>query len=227
MIIAIDGPAASGKSTTARRVAEILDYIYIDTGAMYRAATLAVHRAGIGPGIEDEVAALVAEIDVSFGRDSDGRLCTMLDGEDVSVEIRTPSIAADVSLISSYPAVRERMVGLQREIAQEGGVVLDGRDIGTVVFPRADVKIFLVADLDARARRRTIEQTGSSRPSQSEVDRMAGDLAERDRKDSSRAASPLRKADDAIEIDTSGLSIDEQVSRVLAIVRERSASTAE
>lgn len=217
LIIAIDGPAASGKSTTARLVADRLGYIYIDTGAMYRAVTLAVLRAGIPPADEAAVTELAARIRVELER-VDGDCCVRLDGEDVSAAIRTPEVTAHVSQVSAYPGVRERMVVLQRNAATAGGVVMDGRDIGTVVFPHADLKIFMVADLHARAARRGAELVNMGRDGELQV--LAAQLSERDRLDSERGVSPLRKADDAVEIDTSALTIEEQVERVVGMARE-------
>lgn len=217
LVIAIDGPAASGKSTTARLVAERLGYTYIDTGAMYRAVTLAVIRNGVDPTNEIEVSTLATTLQINFLRHPDtGGLHTLLNSEDVSQQIRTPEVTRIVSLVSSYAGVREPVVALQKRMGEQGGVVMDGRDIGTVVFPNADLKIFMVADLDARAARRHVELQHQG--SEIGLNNLANELAERDRHDSNRTNSPLRKADDAIEIDTSGLTIEEQVERVLGLV---------
>jgi CMP/dCMP kinase len=217
LVIAIDGPAASGKSTTAKLVANQLGYTYIDTGAMYRAVTLAVLHAGIDPDDQEAVERLASECTITLARSDDGSPTIYLNGEDVTTMIRTLEVTSNVSLVSSYAGVRERMVALQKEMGAKGGVVLDGRDIGTVVFPDADVKVFMVADLHARAERRhaELERAGTS------VDTIEEQLAERDRFDSSREVSPLRKADDAVIIDTSGLTIEGQVDRVLELVREK------
>lgn len=219
LVIAIDGPAASGKSTTARIVAERLGYIYIDTGAMYRAITLAVLRAGIDPDDQAAVERLACDISIHLERKPDGSLHVILDGEDVSHHIRTPEVTSHVSQISAYGGVRACMVEVQRTIGRQGGVVMDGRDIGTVVFPDADVKIFMVADIKARAERRQAElhTLGTDIP----VDGLASELAERDRRDSTREVSPLTKASDAIEIDTSNLTIEQQVERVVELAEER------
>jgi CMP/dCMP kinase len=216
LVIAIDGPAASGKSTTARNVAQRLGYTYIDTGAMYRAATLAVLRAGCDPNDRAAVEELACRTSIRLERNEDGSLHTILDGEDVSAAIRSPEVTAHVSAVSSYPRVREHLVALQQRIGEEGGVVLDGRDIGTVVFPDADVKVFMVADLRARAERRRAEL--STQGTDVDLGGLEADLARRDRLDSTRELSPLAKADDAIEIDTSSMSIDDQVEMVLALV---------
>lgn len=217
LIIAIDGPAASGKSTTARLVAGRLGYTYIDTGAMYRAVTLAADHREIDPADGPAVERLAGELDISFAPQEDGTNRTLLDGEDVTGEIRRPEISAAVSLVSSWRGVRTAMVDLQRKMAGEGGVVLDGRDIGTVVFPDADLKIFLVADIEERARRRLGDLSAGGVAT--DLDRVAEDLRERDRSDSTRAESPLRPAADAIHIDTSGLTIDDQVERVIELAR--------
>jgi cytidylate kinase len=219
LIIAIDGPAASGKSTTARLVAERLGYTYIDTGAMYRAVTLAILRAGIDPADREAVERLASEITIHLERADDGALHTYLGDQDVSAAIRSSEVTATVSLISSYPGVRSRLVEIQKRIGASGGVVLDGRDIGTVVFPDADVKVFMIADINARAQRRHVdlEKLGDETP----VDGIVAALRERDRFDSTRQASPLVKADDAVEIDTSCITIEEQVDRVIDLVRRR------
>jgi len=219
LVIAIDGPAASGKSTTARIVAQRLGYTYIDTGAMYRAAALAVMRSGIDPCDVAAVERLAAGLSITLERLSDGSLKVLLDGEDVSREIRTPEVTALVSLVSSYPGVRVPIVAQQKRMGERGGVVLDGRDIGTVVFPDADVKVFMVADIQARAvrRREELQRMGA----EITVEGLASELAERDRFDSTRETSPLVRAEDAVEIDTSMLSIEQQVERVLLIAREK------
>jgi cytidylate kinase len=218
LVIAIDGPAASGKSTTARLVAEHLGYLHIDTGAMYRAVTLKVLRSGLSPSDESRIPALLTDISVSFKRSGD--TChVLLDGEDVSDEIRTSRVTRAVSAVSSLAVVREAMVREQRKLGARGGVVLEGRDIGTVVFPDADLKVFLVAGLDARAGRRRKELR--DRGLDADEKTLRSEIEERDRLDSTRAASPLRRAVDAIVVDTSNLSIEEQVSRVLEYARDR------
>lgn len=217
LIIAIDGPAASGKSTTARLVAVELGYTYIDTGAMYRAVTLAALQQGLDPGDEEGITSLARNLSISFEPRPDGGNRTLLDGVDVSEKIRHPDVAANVSQVSSWRGVREAMVALQRKIAGRGGCVLDGRDIGTVVFPDAELKIFLVADIEQRARRRLNDLKASG--IRTELESVADDLQTRDRKDSTRSESPLRAAEDAIHIDTSGLSIAEQVDEVADLAR--------
>ena len=218
IVIAIDGPAASGKSTTAKLVARALGYTYIDTGAMYRAVTLAALRAGIDPVDKEGVEELADRLSIRFQPDEEGSLRTFLDGEDVSREIRVPEVTRVVSAVSAFPGVRRAMVKLQREMSREGGVVLDGRDIGTVVFPEAEVKVFMIADIHARASRRRGDLAGIGRDIA--VEDVASDLERRDHLDSSREASPLRKAQDAVEIDTSELTIEEQVEIVLGLARK-------
>jgi len=218
LIIAIDGPAGSGKSTTARLVAGRLGFLYIDTGAMYRAVTLAVLREHIDVRDEPGVATVAKASDIRFSLDGeDQRL--LLNGEDVTFQIRSPEVTRSVSAVSSYAAVRQKMVDLQRMYAAEGSIVMDGRDIGTVVFPAADVKVFITASLSERAMRRRNEliKSGNVLPLE-EIERQ---LAERDAMDSSRALSPLRKADDAVELDTTNMTIEEQVDAVVELINAK------
>jgi cytidylate kinase len=221
LVIAIDGPAASGKSTTARLVAERLGYVHVDTGAMYRAVTLKILRAGIGAGEIDRIVPLLETTRVELRREG-GSLHVVLDGEDVSEAIRTPEVTAAVSAVSSLREVRAAMVREQRALGRNGGIVLEGRDIGTVVFPDADCKFFLSAGIEARARRRLEELRASGIAG--DLEEQMKEIAERDRKDSTRAESPLRKADDAVAIDTSDLTVAEQVERVLELVWRRMGS---
>ena len=217
IIIAIDGPAGSGKTTTARLAATELNYLYIDTGAMYRAVTLAWLRSG------EEMTARnlyrIMESNPVTLRQSDEGQKTLLNGEDVSDEIRSPEVNRYVSPISAMEVVRDKMVRQQQEIGKDGGVVLDGRDIGTVVFPKAELKIFLLASIDTRAKRRMKEQQQKGIGQSFEETREQ--ILKRDDFDSSRDISPLKKADDAVEIDTSELTIEEQVQKVLELARER------
>lgn len=186
---------------------------------MYRAVTLATLRAGIDPRDRPAVEALAAALSIDLQRLPDHTLRVILDGEDVSAPIRTPDVTALVSLVSSYEGVRQRLVEIQRRMGSAGGVVIDGRDIGTVVFPDAEVKVFMVADLHARARRRQAEFLTMG--TDVTVDGLASALAERDRLDTTRDVSPLTKAPDAVEIDTSVLTVDEQVSRVIELAGEK------
>lgn len=214
--IAIDGPAASGKSTTARLVAEKLGYIYIDTGAMYRAVTLAVLRAGVDVNDRIKVQQVADQSEIRLEQSPNGQV-TYLNGEDVSGEIRLPEITQVISIISAYPRLRQVMVAKQRAIAENGGVVMDGRDIGTVVLPDAELKIFMDASVEERARRRFKEL--EARKIDVDLEAIKKEIEERDRLDSSRDASPLKPADDAIVIDTSNKSIDEQVQEVLKFIQ--------
>ncbi len=222
MIVAIDGPAGSGKSTTARRVADAVGWLYLDTGAMYRTVALAFLDRGV-PFTEDAAAGLLAALDLDLRMGTDG-LATYLDGEDVTERIRTPGASEAASRASALPAVRRRLVAEQRRMAAEQtaaglGVVMEGRDIGTVVFPDADVKVYMVANPAERAERRhreLVEQGATV-----SLDAVAEDIAERDARDATREVSPLRQAEDAVVLDTTGLGIDEQVGRVVALVRAR------
>ncbi|MEW6510212.1 MAG: (d)CMP kinase [Bacteroidota bacterium] len=216
LVIAIDGPAASGKTTTAKLVAERLGYLHVDTGAMYRAATLKVLRNGILPDDVMQVAGLIERTRIELNVRS-GKLLVMLDGEDVTREIRSGAVTRAVSAVSRIPDVRAVMVREQRRMGVQGGIVLEGRDIGTVVFPDADVKIFLIASIEARARRRLEELRAAGQ--HADLATLTEEIGERDRIDSTREASPLRKAEDAIEVDTSSMTIEEQVAAVLDRVR--------
>lgn len=215
-VIAIDGPAASGKSTTARLVAQQLGWSYIDTGAMYRAVTLAVLRHGVSPDDVESVGRIADGCVISFESSEQGQR-VRLNGEDVTTGIRTAAVTAAVSLVSSQPRVRQRMVALQRASAAHGSLVMDGRDIGTVVFPDADVKVFLIASLDQRARRRQTELERSG--VKVELAALRAEIAARDRADAARTLSPLQKAADAAELDTTTLTIDEQVQFIMRLVR--------
>ena len=213
--IAIDGPSASGKSTIAKRLCEELGYRHLDTGAMYRCVALKVQRTGIDYNDEEDMNLLLRNISIDFS--PEGRV--FLDGEDVSSEIRTDEISMLASDVSAKPEVREHLVKIQQHIAANKGYVMDGRDIGTVVLPDAEVKIFMVASVDTRAKRRFLEN--QRRGIKSNLIELKQEIIERDYQDSHRKHSPLKKADDAIEIDTSELTIEEVVGEVLEIVNER------
>jgi cytidylate kinase len=225
IVIAIDGPAASGKSTTARLVAEQLGYLYIDTGAMYRAVALKVLQQRVDPANEKTVEAILGTTSITL-KTVKGQLRTFLDGVDVTEEIRSREVARAASIVSAYRKVREGMVKEQRRYGKDGGVVLEGRDIGTVVFPEAQLKIFLTASLEKRAMRRERELLDLGL--EADVDSLRREIAQRDRMDATRVASPLTKAPGAIEVDTSKLSIDEQVNLVVEaakkIIRDESHS---
>ena len=219
MIIAIDGPSGAGKSTLGRMIARALGYLYIDTGAMYRAAALAVIESGADMSNSEAVAEVVAraKIDLEGGPDS---LRVMLNGRDVSGEIRTEEVSHASSVISIIPEVRRTLVRCQREMGERAsGVVLDGRDVGTVVFPRADVKFFLTAAPESRAARRFEEDR--LKASNATFEETLADINTRDRRDSTRDDSPLRIAEDAVVIDSSELSIEEVFERMMKTIRER------
>ena len=209
--IALDGPAGSGKSTTARKVAEKLGYIYIDTGAMYRAVTLAAIRRGIElSNIALQV--LVQSINIQLEQSPNGQK-RLLDGADVSREIRMPEITKLVSEVSAAAPVREAMVKEQRKMGKNGGVVMDGRDIGTVVFPNAELKVFMIASIDERSQRRAAEL--QAKGINVSADTIARELEQRDELDSNREISPLVQASDARLLDTSSITIEEQTEIIL------------
>jgi cytidylate kinase len=206
MIIAIDGPSASGKSTLGRLLAHALKLLYIDTGSMYRAVALAVIEARVDPNDADAVTKLANQIEIDLEGDPDS-LCVLLDGHDVTEQIRTDTVTDMSSIVSVIPGVRRAMVERQRAMGRRGAV-LNGRDIGTVVFPDADVKFFLTAGAEERAERRYKEDQMTASSSATLAETLS-DLVERDRRDSTRADSPLKVADDAIVIDSTGKSIEE------------------
>lgn len=218
--IAIDGPAGAGKSTVAKRVADVLNYLYIDTGAMYRAVTWVAMKRGMQmsdrPGITKIAAQSKIELKQAASSVDSARV--FIDGEDVSKEIRSQEVTRHVSSISAFPTVREHLVEAQRKIAQKGGVVLDGRDIGTVVLPDADLKIFLTASPEVRAKRRMAElkQMGET----PDYDALLKDIIDRDQKDTNRAVAPLRMADDAILLLTDNMSINDVVSHIVQLCVE-------
>jgi cytidylate kinase len=222
LIIAIDGPAGSGKSTTARLVASALNYLYIDSGAMYRALALAVLRAGVAPSNEDDVVRVTNRADVALDATfHDGTVTqrVRLDGADVTDSLRTADVDRVASAIAMLPAVRARLVALQRAAGAQGGIVMEGRDIGTVVFPEADVKVYLTADLAVRAERRLKQRRDAGEPEGS-FEEIKQELAARDARDQSRSESPLRISPGSVVVDTSHCTIHEQVRRVLEIAEE-------
>ncbi|MDT5273688.1 MAG: CMP/dCMP kinase [Mycobacterium sp.] len=220
VIVAVDGPAGTGKSSVSRGLARELQARYLDTGAMYRIVTLAVLRAGIDPAAQAAVAEAAAGVQLSVGYNPDEDR-SYLDAEDVSSEIRGDEVTKAVSAVSSVPAVRTRLVDLQRTLARgPGSVVVEGRDIGTVVLPEADVKVFLTASAETRARRRNDQNVAAGLP-----DDYAGVLADvrrRDHLDSTRAVSPLRAASDALVVDTSEMTESEVIAHLLQLVQQRS-----
>jgi cytidylate kinase len=220
-VIALDGPSGSGKSTVARGVAQALGWRYVDTGATYRAATLAVLRAGTELTDGAAVTRVVGQATIDVSTDP-GTAGVRLDGEDVTAVVRGPDVTAAVSAVSAVPAVRTQLVALQRRLAGETGAVLEGRDIGTAVFPDAPVKVFLDASAEVRAARRAGDTDAgvSVTRGQSAVDAVAADLARRDRLDSSRTSSPLQAAQDAVHLDSSTLDAAQVVERVLDLARK-------
>ena len=220
VVVAVDGPAGTGKSSVSRGLARALQARYLDTGAMYRIVTLAVLRAGVDPAARAAVEAVAAGAQLSVGHDPDEDR-SYLDGQDVSSEIRGDEVTKAVSAVSSVPAVRTRLVDLQRTLASgPGNVVVEGRDIGTVVLPDADVKVFLTASAETRARRRNDQNVAAGLP-----DDYAGVLADvrrRDHLDSTRAVSPLRAASDAVVVDTSEMTESDVIAHLLQLVQQRS-----
>jgi cytidylate kinase len=218
LIIAIDGPSGAGKSTLGRRLARELGLLYIDTGAMYRAAALAAVNAGVELSDAERVAEVARRASIRLEGDPDS-LRVILDGRDVSQEIRGEGVGQAASVVSAIPEVRRELVRQQREMGAQGGVVLDGRDIGTVVFPSADVKFFLTAVPEERARRRLDEER--ARHHAQTFEETLADINERDLRDSTRDDSPLRAASDAVVIDTTEFTIEEVFQRMLQVIRER------
>jgi len=218
LTIAIDGPAASGKSTTAKLLARKLGLVPIDTGAMYRAVTLKVLRLGIDPEEEKSVVEIARNSNI-WQECRNGKLITYLDGEDVSEAIRSPEVSEYVSIVARYPGVRKVLVELQRKLARRGGVVVEGRDIGTYVLPDADLKVFMKASIEERVRRRVKEmQEKGVKVSPEEVRK---ELEMRDEIDSKRAFAPLKPAGDAFILDTTDLTIEEQVEKIIEKIQEK------
>lgn len=215
MIIAIDGPSASGKSTTARGVSDSLNFTHLDTGAMYRAVTLGLGVEKIGLSDKKMLVQFLESIDIYFDKNNS----IWLNGKNVSREIRTVDISSKVSLVSANPLVRNRMVIIQRIIASDTNCVLEGRDIGTIVFPNADFKFFLDADIKIRAKRRLKELKENNMSIT--IDDLISSIKRRDELDSTRAHSPLLKAKDAISIDTTHLTINEQIEKIVAIINKQ------
>jgi len=216
-VVAIDGPAASGKSTTARLAARRLGFIHLDTGAMYRAVTLACQERRLPTRESSELADLLAALDVRFQTSGENQQRTLLNGRNVTDAIRTPEVTRQVSAYSALGMVRERMVNLQQRIGAKQNVVCEGRDIGTRVFPDARFKFYLVADLEERARRRCDELR--ARGESPSLEHVAEQLRQRDHEDSTRELSPLQKAGDAITVDTTNLTIPAQVDSIVALVK--------
>ena len=217
--IAIDGPSGAGKSSLARRCAAAFGFIYVDTGAIYRTVGLAAYRRGIDRRDEAAVAAVLPELEIQMSYAENGEQHMFLNGEDVSDAIRLPEISICASDVSALPAVRAFLLEMQRKLAREHNVIMDGRDIGTVVLPQAELKIYLTASSEARARRRLLElrQKGT----EASFEEVLRDIEYRDRQDSSRAAAPLRPAEDAVLLDTSDIGFEESFQRLCSMIQER------
>jgi CMP/dCMP kinase len=219
--VAIDGPAGAGKSTVARQVAARLGFVYLDSGAMYRCVALASCRLEISPDDAEALGALAESIEIAFFPHDSGRQDTFLNGEDVSGVIRIPEISALASQVSVHPRVRTAMVALQRELGAKASCVMEGRDIGTVVFPDAELKIFLTASAEVRADRRVLDL--HTRGIAAERATVLREIIERDRRDETRETSPLIRATDAVEVQTDGMTPSEVVDRLVTLARERGA----
>lgn len=216
--VAIDGPASAGKSTVAKLVAKRFNYVYCDTGAMYRAVTLAALRAGLAMADTDAIVRLAQRVKIGF-KPGEPEQRVFLNGDEVTQDIRTAQVDNNVSAVAAIPAVRTEMTKQQRQIAASGGIVMDGRDIGTTVLPQAPVKIFMVATAHERARRRYVENKQKGIPTASLAD-LQREIELRDQKDSTRKVSPLTQAPDAVRLDTTKLSIDEVVAAISKIIKK-------
>lgn len=217
--IAIDGPSGAGKSTLAKRLARELGFVYVDTGAIYRTVGLAARRRGIDPSEADAVTGMLPQLEITMGYGPDGLQHMFLDGEDVTAAIRENAVSEYASRVAAIPAVRDFLMEMQRKTAREHDVIMDGRDIGTVVLPRADVKIYLTAAAEARAERRYKELL--ERGQRADYGQVLQEVIERDRRDSEREAAPLRQGADAVAADTTGLDLEGSFQLLLGLIRER------
>lgn len=217
--IAIDGPSGAGKSTLAKMLARELNFLYVDTGAIYRTVGLAVCRAGIDPADVAAVAAILPKLTIAMSYGGDGLQHMFLNGEDVTGAIRMHNISGYASAVSAIPAVRDFLLEMQRSLARGHDLVMDGRDIGTVVLPQADLKIFLTAEAEDRAERRYQELL--ERGQKADRTQILADIIERDRRDTERQASPLRRADDAVTVDTTGKKLPESFALLRELIRTR------
>jgi CMP/dCMP kinase len=218
-VVCLDGPAASGKTTVAKVLSDRLGYLYLDTGILYRAVTWKALKLGIPPSYGEELARLAAESTIEIKAAPPGDLrqnLVLIDGEDISLEIRSPEVDANVSEVSAHPAVREALIDVQRTMAAPGGVIMAGRDMGTVVCPNAEVKVFLDASDTERARRR--QRQAAQQGASLDFESVLADIRRRDRYDSSRTAAPLRAADDAVYIDSTDMDVEEVVDTVMRLV---------
>lgn len=220
--VAIDGPSGAGKSTLARQAAQALGFLYVDTGAIYRTVALACSRNGVSPQHPEQVAALLPDLKIDLDYGADGVQRMLLNGEDVSDQIRTPEISMLTSAVSALPEVRSFLLEKQRELARTRNVIMDGRDIGTVVLPQATVKIYLTADAEARAQRRCAELREKGMDVSFED--VLRDVRERDENDSNRKVSPLRRAEDAQLVDTTLLDLEQSLEVLISVIREGMAS---
>jgi len=216
--IAIDGPAGAGKSTLARKLAKEFGFLYVDTGAIYRTVALKAHRAGVDPASAGQVEPLLSVMDIRMEYDDQGEQCMYLDGENVSKAIREHHISALASKVSAIPAVRAFLLDFQRKQARENNVIMDGRDIGTVVLPDADVKIFLTASPEARAQRRTLELQEKGQKADYEV--ILRDIIARDEQDANRPIAPLKQAEDAVLVDTTSLDLEQSLKALISAAKE-------
>ncbi|MDO4990429.1 MAG: (d)CMP kinase [Eubacteriales bacterium] len=223
--IAIDGPSGAGKSTQAKRLAKEFSFIYVDTGAIYRTLGLACYRAGIDRKDADAVMELLKTLDIAICYNEAGEQCMLLNGEDVSKEIRRPEISICASDVSALPEVRRFLLDMQRRFARENNVIMDGRDIGTVVLPDAELKIFLTASAEARARRRLLDL--KEKGIEESFEDVLRDINYRDEQDTKRAAAPLRQAEDAVLVDSSDIDFDETFARLCELVIRRLAAARE
>lgn len=217
--VAIDGPSGAGKSTLARRAAEKLGFLYVDTGAIYRTVALSAVLAGIDPSEREKLVPTLPGLDIRLAYGTDGLQHMYLNGEDVSLEIRKHEISQCASLVSAIPEVRSFLLDVQRDLARSNNVIMDGRDIGTVVLPDADVKIYLTASAEARAKRRFLEL--AERGQGTEFETVLRDIVRRDEQDMNRAVAPLRQAEDAVLIDTTELDLEQSLQMILTVIREK------
>lgn len=217
--IAIDGPSGAGKSTLAKAMAQELNYLYVDTGAIYRTVGLSVCRRGMDPSDGCAVAEILPELDIGMGYGEDGLQHMFLNGEDVTTAIRQHEISDYASKVSAIPAVRAFLLEMQRKLARENHVIMDGRDIGTVVLPNADLKIFLTADAEDRAQRRFLEL--QQRGQQADYETVLKDVIQRDRQDTEREIAPLRQAEDAVLVDTTGVDLEGSRVMLRELIQER------